>query len=386
MKKTILTALFLFGVTYMYAQFTIDGELRPRTEMRTGTKNALSITDQEAVISTSQRTRLNMNYKTDVYSMKVSMQDVRTWGSASTMSKGAANSFDLHEAWAEVTLMDNLALKGGRQEVNLDDQRIMGAVGWAQQARSHDMGLLKYNGNFTAHLGFAHNSNNEVAGSYETMNYLWLHKDFDNFKASALRLRKDDLVTLGGRVSAKVNGVSINLNYYTQEKDDAELGATLIGLDGGYKVSDQINLGFGYEIQSGTDAENTAFSPLFGTNHKFNGHMDYFYVGNHGGSVGLDDKFFSLGYKMDKMTFKMTYHIFNAVSEMTNEDGDVLDGDLGTEIDMALIYPFAKGVTFKLIHAIYSPTESMQSLRGGDLDGTNSYSYFEVNIKPKFLN
>ncbi|MBC8266693.1 MAG: alginate export family protein [Flavobacteriales bacterium] len=386
MKKPILTALMLFGATYMYAQFSMDGELRPRTEMRTGTKNSLSNADDESVISTTQRTRLNMNYKTDVYSMKVSLQDVRTWGSKSTMDKGSENFLDLHEAWAEVNLMNNISLKGGRQEVNLDDQRIMGAVGWAQQARSHDMGLLKYNGSFTAHLGFAFNQDNTVGGSYETMNYLWMHKDFNMFKVSALRLRKDDLVTLGGRISGEVNSVKVNLNYYTQEIDGGDLGASLVGIDGGYKISDKVNLGFGYEIQSGKDAENLAFNPVFGTNHKFNGHMDYFYVGNHGNSVGLDDKFFSIGYKMDKLKFKMTYHIFNAVSEIQNENGDIFDGDLGTEIDLALIYPFAEGVTFSLIHAIYSPTESMQELRGGDLDGTNSYSYFEVSIKPKFLN
>ncbi len=32
-----------------------------------------------------------------------------------------------------------------------------------------------------------------------------------------------------------------------------------------------------------------AFTPLYGTNHKFNGWMDYFYVGNHGSSIGLQD-------------------------------------------------------------------------------------------------
>ena len=382
----MLAALMVFGATSIFAQFTMDGELRPRTEMRTGTKDALSIADEEAVISTTQRTRLNMNYKTDAYTMKVSMQDVRTWGAASTLTKGDNNSFDLHEAWAEVNIMDNVYLKGGRQELVYDDHRIMGNVGWAQQARSHDLGLIKYDGDFTAHLGFAYNQNNTIAGSYETMNYLWLQKDFDNFKVSALRLRKDELVTLGGRVSGEANGVKINLNYYTQEKDNAELSASLIGIDGGYKISDLINLGFGYEIQSGNDVENTAFSPVFGTNHKFNGHMDYFYVGNHGNSVGLDNKYFSLGYKMNKMKLKMAYHIFNAVSEMEDEAGNVLDGDLGTEIDLSINYPFADGVSFSLGHSIYNATESMISLKGsGDIDATNNWSYFMVVIKPKFL-
>ncbi len=381
----MLTALMIFGASSIFAQFTMDGELRPRTEMRTGTKDALSIAEDESVISTTQRTRLNMNYKTDANIMKVSMQDVRTWGAASTLTRGAENSFDLHEAWAEINIMDNLYLKGGRQELAYDDHRIMGNVGWAQQARSHDLGLIKYDGNFNVHLGFAFNQNNTVVGSYETMNYLWLQKGFDNFKVSALRLRKDELVTLGGRVSGEANGIKINLNYYNQEKDNTELSASLIGIDGGYKISDAINLGFGYEIQSGGDTENMAFSPVFGTNHKFNGHMDYFYVGNHDGSVGLDDKYFSFGYKMNKMKIKMAYHIFNAVSEMTNENGLVLDSDLGTEIDFSVSSPFADDVRFSFGHSIYSATESMAYLKGGDIDGTNKWTYLMISINPKLI-
>lgn len=386
MKKKILTAALLFGLSSsIFAQFTLDGEIKTRASNRIGSSNALSTVDAESAFSTAQRSRLNLNYKTDIYSMRISMQDVRTWNDTKTMGLGSANSFDLHEAWAEINLYKDFILKGGRQEVSYDDQRILGAVDWALQGRSHDMGLIKYNGLFTAHIGFAFNQNREVAGDYNTMNYLWLHKDFDHFTTSVLRLRKDNLVTLGGRISAKVNSIAVNLNYYTQEVDGGDLNASLVGLDGGYKVSDQINLGFGYEIQSGADAENLAFNPVFGTNHKFNGYMDYFYVGNHINSVGLDDKFLSLAYKMKRMNLEMTYHLFNAVAEVSNEAGDVLDANLGTEIDMALVYPFAEGVTFSLVHAIYTPTESMQALRGGDLDGTNNYSYFEVSIKPKFL-
>ncbi len=378
----------MFGATSIFAQFTVDADIRPRTEIRNGSKKAMADTDQKATINTSQRSRLNMNYKGNDYSVKVSLQDVRTWNSANTMNNGSENNFDLHEVWTEVNLTDNFALKGGRQEVSYDDQRIMGAVGWAQQARSHDMGLLKYNGFVTAHVGFAYTSdaytNSEFKGQYEYMNYLWLNKDLKKLKVSMLMLNKDDLTTTGGRLSTKVKGISLSLNYYTQSQDD--LSGSLLGFDGSYKLFEKVNLGVGYESISGSDEETLAFAPVFGTNHKFNGFMDLFYVGNHGNSVGLNDTYFSLGYKLNKLKMKMAYHMFNAVSEMTNEAGDVLDGNLGSEIDLAFSYPFNDDITFGVVHSIYTTTESMQSLRGGDLDGTNSYSYFEVSIKPKFLN
>ncbi|MDZ7608893.1 MAG: hypothetical protein U5K79_25710 [Cyclobacteriaceae bacterium] len=35
-----------------------------------------------------------------------------------------------------------------------------------------------------------------------------------------------------------------------------------------------------------TDTNDKSFNPLYGTNHKFYGYMDYFYVGNSHGQVG----------------------------------------------------------------------------------------------------
>jgi hypothetical protein len=60
-------------------------------------------------------------------------------------------------------------------------------------------------------------------------------------------------------------------------------------------------LAAGYEYLSGNSYNKTdkvyAFEPFYGTNHKFNGFMDYFYVGNHINSVGLHDAWLKYGYK-----------------------------------------------------------------------------------------
>lgn len=384
-KRTALLALFLTGATYAHAQFSMDAEIRPRTEYRLGTKDALSTSTTEESLSTSQRSRLNLNYSQDLYTVKMSLQDIRTWGAVGTLDKGATDAFAVHEAWAEINLTDNIALKGGRQEVIYDDHRIFGNVGWAQQGRSHDLALLKYTGGLTAHLGYANNGNENAAAGYDEMQYLWLNKSFEQFKASGLYLNTDGLTTMGGRLSTNINGFKVNANYYLQDDDNTD--ASLMSFDASYNYSNQISLGFGYESQSGNsqiedNGINNAFQPLFGTNHKFNGHMDYFYVGNHKGSVGLNDMFFNVKYKInDKLSAKASYHLFSANADMANE----LDGDLGTEIDLSLGYNFTKGVSFKLGHSIYNATESMVSLKGGSIEENNNWSWLMIVVKPKFL-
>lgn len=384
-KRTALLALLLGGATYAHAQFSMDAEIRPRTEYRLGTKDALSTATTEESLSTTQRSRLNLNYTEDLYTLRVSAQDVRTWGAVGTLDKGVSDAFAIHEAWAEINLTDNVAFKAGRQEVIYDDHRIFGNVGWAQQGRSHDLALLKYTGNMTVHLGYANNGDENAAAGYDIMQYLWLNKSFDQFKASGLYLDTDGLITMGGRLSTEVNGVKVNANYYLQDDENTE--ASLMGFDATYKLNDQVSLGVGYESQSGNsqiedNGINNAFQPLFGTNHKFNGHMDYFYVGNHKGSVGLNDMFFNMNYKFnDKISAKATYHLFSAAEDMAND----LDDDLGNEIDLSLGYNFTKGVSFKLGHSIYNATESMVDLKGGSVGENNNWSWFMLVVKPKFL-
>ena len=73
---------------------------------------------------------------------KVSVQNIRVWGDVSTLASDD-QAMALHEAWAEAILSEKFSMKLGRQEIDYDDSRIFGNVGWAQQARSHDAFLFK---------------------------------------------------------------------------------------------------------------------------------------------------------------------------------------------------------------------------------------------------
>ena len=77
----------------------------------------------------------------------------------------------------------------------------------------------------------------------------------------------------------------------------------------------------------------------------------------------------------------MTYHIFNAVTEMDNN----LDVNLGNEVDLSISYPFNKDINFSFGYSIYSATESMVYLKGGDLNEKNNWTYLMVSINPKLI-
>src|SRR4051812_18095374 len=73
------------------SQFTLTGQLRTRTEARSGLGNLVP-TGSKAAVFTSQRTRLFFGYKWDRLTFGASVQDVRVWGQdASSISNTDGN-------------------------------------------------------------------------------------------------------------------------------------------------------------------------------------------------------------------------------------------------------------------------------------------------------
>jgi len=157
----------------------------------------------------------------------------------------------------------------------------------------------------------------------------------------------------------------------------------------GYKISDAFSAGLGYEYLSGkdqndTDAEIKSFAPLFGTNHKFNGWMDYFYVGNHAESVGLTDISATLSYKKDKFSAKLIPHIFSAAADIY-DGSQKMDNNLGTEIDLVFGYKIASDIMLNAGYSKMFATDSMEALKGGDKDENNSWAWLMFTFKPKLF-
>jgi hypothetical protein len=411
MKKIFFSIALIgvFTVSLQAQQIGISAEVRPRFENKHGYKTLLN-TNEEGSNFISQRTRLNFFFNQDNLKLGVSFQNVRVWGDVSTLSANdKANS--LHEAWAEYAISDQFSLKFGRQEIVYDDSRIFGNVGWAQQARSHDALIAKIilKDKSRLDLGFALNNDNQSekdllysnAAGYKTFQYAWYHTKIKNVGLSFLALnvgveyldflneqKINNTQTVGGRATFKVANIMFDGATYIQNAlfDNTDVDAYYLGGNAKIKASENYTLGLGFEYLSGKDMNDVtpgvkSFNPVFGTNHKFNGWMDYFYVGNHLGNVGLVDFYATIAYKKDKFSAKLVPHIFKSAADIYDGTSNV-SRNLGTEIDFTIGYKISKNINFSAGHSNMFASSSMELLKGGSSTENNSWTWLMFTFKP----
>ena len=261
--KGISVVFFLLFFSNLHAQISVDAQLRSRFEYRHGYKTLFpDNTDPAAFIG--QRTRLNVDYKSENLDVLLSFQNISVWGDVPQLNTADRNGLMIYQAWAKIHLTEAFAIKAGRQEIDYDDSRIFGNVDWSTQGRSHDALQLKWqNKGFKLDVGLAYNQTNEqltgndynILGTYKTFQYMWLHKDWNNFSGSFLFLNnglqhidnansQNNEVRYSQTVGIHTNykkdklGLSSNL-YYQGGKDitNSSLNAYLLALSADYQVS-----------------------------------------------------------------------------------------------------------------------------------------------------
>lgn len=409
---------FLLTVAYPYlvtAQLQLSGEIRPRSEYRHGFKTLFD-EGQEAAFFISQRTRIAAGLQTDKVQYYLSVQNVHVWGDQPQLVVNNGSSLGIQQAWAKVKLSPMWALKLGRQEISYDDQRIFGSVDWAQQARSHDAALLIFqDSTFRGELGLAYNQDQErllttrytIPNNYKTIQYLWLHKEWLHVNGSFLflnnglpvnlsagRYKTNFSQTVGSRLTYQRNKSIAHLTFYYQtgrDNDEAEskINAYYLGGDFGYSIKKYI-LSVGFEHLSGNDQLNTntvnnAFNPFYGTNHKFNGHMDYFYVGNHLRSVGLSDIFIQAQHKSGAITNRLALHYFQAPGSIAAPGGGgAAEAYLGTELDYSINWKINAETSFTFGYSQLFGAPSMELLKGGDHEATSNWVWATISFKPSY--
>ncbi len=409
-SKNIFFIFLFFAITKTYSQFTVDAQLRPRFEFRHGYKT-LFPDDTNPAAFVSQRTRLNFGYKTEKLHFYLSPQDIRVWGDVPQLNVADENGFSLHQAWAEIQLIKEFDLKIGRQEIVYDDQRFFGNVDWAQQGRSHDAAILKFEPtSLKLHLGAAYNQDGEALtgniltkNTYKSFQYVWFHKDWEKLSASFLFLNngmqyidetdesKNDTrfsQTAGIHLKAKANKFNFVSNLYYQFGNDVannDLSAYLVSLEASYSAMENLNFTLGGELQSGNDfgaptnGKNMAFNPLYGTNHKFNGFMDYFYVGNHINNVGLVDIYGNVKYSFnEKSNLFVGIHKFFAAAEIINESSK----DLGFEIDLVTSHKLSEFVTVQAGYSQFFASNGIETVKNNFDGNSNNWAWAMLTIDP----
>lgn len=425
MKKLLIIIVLLCTYSHVDAQeLAVSAELKPRFEARHGF-GTLASPDDDAALFVSQRARLNIDFATAKYQVFFAVQNVSVWGDVSTLAKNDKNGTSFHQMWGQYNFSEKFAMKLGRQEISYDDQRIFGAVDWAQQARSHDALIFKIKPGQKSKLdvGFALNANGETnfkedysVNQYKAMQFAHFHTSFsENMNLGLLFLnngmpynkeiqggseteqKTTYSQTIGGRFTYKKNRFDFNAATYFQggsvpagSTGTNDLSAYYLSANANFKVLDALKLGAGFELLSGNDQDgdptkNNAFNPFYGTNHKFNGLMDYFYVGNHINNVGLIDLYVPIVYQKDKLQLRLVPHFFSADGTILKPGFEKADAYLGTEIDFDMSYELVKNVKIFAGYSHMLATESMEYIKGGSKDETNNWGWVMVTFKPTFF-
>ena len=378
----------------LLAQLTVDGEFRPRTEYRNGYQ-LLRTPDTEPAYFMSQRTRLSVFYESKNYTIKVAGQDVRVWGEVEQLQDNA--NLNIHEAWGQVEVSEALALKMGRQELIYDNQRFKYRA--PQSDLRVDIGG-SYNQESENIFGNSYTLNN-----YKFLSYFWLNKKLGNVAVSAIALtdgfepepdQTNYRYTYGTQLQYQSQSWQISGEVYLQQGDDAtrrNISAHMFAIKGMYDF-DRWQLTAGYDYLSGGSAGDAnpgryTFSTLYATNHKFYGHMDYFLsIPSDTRGGGLQDLYFGVGYDFTSdADVNLTYHHFALANEIINtqNSGDVLSQNLGSEFDLSVGYRFTEDILFKVGYSMLFPTNSLDKLQSRNGKESQLWGWAMLRINPQIL-
>ena len=402
--------------SFLHAQLTISAQVRPRVEYRDGFKTPANTLD-EAANFIEQRSRLSFDWVDSTYEVRVSFQDVRIWGESPQIFKQEDGNTFLNEAWILYKATPGLRFKIGRQAISYNNQRILGALEWAQQARRHDAVLAiltNQKKSFDLHLGAAFNQDDEIAepafiqsptasfyavpGNYKFMQFAWFQQQHEKTPFSLIALittwQNQDTTTssrytVGGNLSCTLSSelkLAADAYYQGGRLGDRNLQAYLTGIRMSWIPSSTHTLGVEQISGSDTDLSSsdalTHFLPDFGTNHAHNGFMDYFFVGPSNGTVGVTDIFLKNTFHLKRGILKVHLHHFLTASDQADSNGQSLKTHLANEVDLVYQWTPKKGILFHLGYSFLRATDSMLELRNRNRKD-NHWAWMMISVSPK---
>lgn len=422
-RKTLAIATLAFLSTNMDAQIDslkVNMDFRTRAELDNGYKT-LIVKDKNPETNVLSRARMGVDYYCGNLEMYFSLQDARIWGeTGSTAPRNG--SFNINEAWAKYQFNDKTAIKLGRQILSYDDERLFGALDWQMQGRSFDAakGIFMLSPNSKLETVVTYNNDDKddndlpknefysiLDSGERTKSLQVIHYQYKLPKTSVSFIGLNnvlqhvngthyDMLTLGVNAKHYLDKVGFFGSAYWQTGKNSlaqSKSAYQFSLNVDFILSPSANIVLGTEWLSGTDYDteknkNNSFSPLYGTNHKFNGFMDYFFVGNHFNSVGLNDYYLKSNVKITPKTSLVgNLHAFTSNAKLGYDLVNQKDYSkyLGTEADLILNYKPVKIFTIQLGHSQMFASESMEMLKDvKNPKDTQSWTWLGLTFNPSF--
>ena len=332
--------------------------------------------------------------------VKLSPQFSGVWG------QGGSN-ISLYEGWANLQSKHGLFVKIGRQELDYDNERIIGNDDWTMTAPTHDVLKLGYDGeSHKVHLMAAYNQDPDNMDSgnqyysgglqpYKNMQTLWYHYDTPKkmFGISLLGMnigmqsaKQDETdVTyyqqlVGTYMAFRHKYCSLEGEFYYQmgkQEHGLPIDAFMGSVKATVKPSEKYNIFVGYDYLSGdkyfsVPAEGhlglvhhdkiRGFNAIFGSHHEFYGAMDFFYMKNYyrGFTPGLQNLYIGGNVSpVDGLGLNAGYHYYAIATNL-----DYLDSKtLGHEVDFSASYAFNKAVSLSAGYTYMHGSETMVKLQ-----------------------
>ena len=404
--------------------FTLSGQLRPRFEYRNGAYQALQQGEEPAIL-VNNRLRLNMDYRfRQDLQLYVSLQQVNIWGQAPQVQViDRTGGLSVFEAYAALPLGGDFDLKLGRQQIVLDEDRIFGSLDWHPAGRAHDAVNINWRPveNLYLRSFFAFNQNyldgkaatdkingnvNNPKGQYFTpgqpyqhMEALHAHYAFTpdqklSFLFANLGLRNNDradynMQTFGVHYRGRSQDLSYGAEAYLQTGKN-NIGATkeayLLAAMVGYKFLPTLSATMGIDYLSGNNSPDTSgkdkvFTPFSGTNHKFYGFMDYYYV-SYTPQVGLFNPYISATLKTsEKGNLYAAGHYFRSAGKI-----DGKSRNLGVEADLVYTHKLQPFASLQVGYSVHKVSGSYNTLRGFSATRPwQDWFWCSININPTML-
>jgi hypothetical protein len=334
-------------------------------------------------LTTVQRNRIGLSGAWDKLEFKVQLQDVRTFGSPSGQTSANAGAA---AAWVAIPLTSKVKATMGRMFVDMDNGRIVGAANWANPGRfldgvrfdvERDHGITSLLATWDEgaqtqrHIAYHMGTLGEGKHRYS----LLLFEQISSTQA--------DLTTAGGTWKwSPRKGRWWNTEAYLQFHDGGGTG-TMWVVDGGAINANGSSTRWGFDYLTGSGSS-AAFNPVLGTNHKFYGWIDHFYVGTASDglmSARLDHRIPCFA---QRAMLGATWHHFRS------PEGTAL---LGNELDLWLTGKHASGLQWHVGWSIMDPTarhiERQGHLAGDaatDAAGTlQQWGWVSLNLNPSIL-
>lgn len=109
--------------------------------------------------------------------------------------------------------------------------------------------------------------------------------------------------------------------------------------------------------------------------------MDYFFVGNHIGSVGLNDVYLKYKYSRGKFGFNAHLHYFWAAADVAKN----ADKYLGTELDLSASWVVKPAALISVGYSTLFAGKSMEILKGGDSSIGQHWENITLSVTPSFI-